>query len=151
MSSLNFLLCSENQMSARFPEPSYLPSPPPRAHPPAPPARTRLHMDAHTCTPQNCFPVLAALLLLLSAFHGIISCSPPAPQILPPTVHPRLFHVHMSLDRQTLCGILSKRHISPDSTFFALNGCCQHKSLAETVTEPDCSASILISELAVCL
>ncbi|XP_041266206.1 homeobox protein cut-like 2 [Onychostruthus taczanowskii] len=81
----------------------------------------------------------------LSAFHSILSCSPPAPQIPPPTVHPRLFHVHMSLDRQTLCGILSKSHISPDSTFFALNGCCQHKSLAETVTEPDCSASILIN------
>ncbi|XP_039580660.1 homeobox protein cut-like 2 isoform X4 [Passer montanus] len=81
----------------------------------------------------------------LSALHSILSCSPPAPQIPPPTVHPRLFHVHMSLDRQTLCGILSKSHISPDSTFFALNGCCQHKSLAETVTEPDCSASILIN------
>ncbi|XP_064248451.1 homeobox protein cut-like 2 isoform X3 [Passer domesticus] len=106
-------------------------------------------MPAHGCTHMHAPKLLPCALCTppppLSALHSILSCSPPAPQIPPPTVHPRLFHVHMSLDRQTLCGILSKSHISPDSTFFALNGCCQHKSLAETVTEPDCSASILIN------
>ncbi|XP_038008619.1 homeobox protein cut-like 2 isoform X3 [Motacilla alba alba] len=116
--------------------------------PRSPAGSSRLHTPAHGCTRVHAPKLLPCALCTppspLSALHSI-SCSSPAPQILPPTVHPRLFHVHMSLDRQTLCGILSKHHISPDSTFFALNGCCQHKSLAETVTEPDCSASILIN------
>ncbi|KAM9526535.1 homeobox protein cut-like 2 isoform 6-T6 [Guaruba guarouba] len=103
---------------------------------------TRMHTHSHLKTapfwslPPSSFPLSIHLLL-------------PSSLLLPKSsrlsFRPRLLHVRVSLDRRTLCGILYKRHISPDSTFFALNGCCQHKSLAETVTEPDCSASILIN------
>ncbi|XP_037231466.1 homeobox protein cut-like 2 isoform X3 [Falco rusticolus] len=118
-----------------------------------------MHMDAHRCTQvhTHAHPKTAPLWSLYPSSSPVCalpqhpSRAPlsPTPLLLPKSSHPafcpRLLHVRVSLDRRTLCGILYKRHISPDSTFFALNGCCQHKSLAETVTEPDCSASILIN------
>ncbi|KAM8993096.1 homeobox protein cut-like 2 isoform 5-T5 [Ara ararauna] len=105
-------------------------------------ACTRMHTHSHLKTaPFWSLPPSSSPL----SIHLLLPSSLLLPKSSRLSFRPRLLQVRVSLDRRTLCGILYKRHISPDSTFFALNGCCQHKSLAETVTEPDCSASILIN------
>lgn len=136
----------------------FLPSPPPQ-HPPC--THCHLHRREHTCSRMH----TTANTCNHMHTHANTCMHLHIPTLLPVLVQSRAhlcnhmqLHVHMctpvctlSLSvpiRVSLCSqTLPKHTISPDSTLFALNGCCQHKSLAATVTEPDCSARIVISEL----
>lgn len=160
MSSLNFILCYKNQMSARFAESSYLPALPTSSAPSLhtlSPAQARTHMQshAHHCKHMQshahpCKYVHAFAYSNTSPCACAITCTPVqshaiacAHMCTPVCTLSLSVPIRVSLCSQTL----PKHTISPDSTLFALNGCCQHKSLAATVTEPDCSARIVISEL----
>lgn len=158
MSSLNFILCYKNQMSARFAESSNLSGLPsssaPSLHTLSPAQRAHTQSHAHHCKHRqsharpckhvhafaysNTSPCACAIAYTPVQSHAIACAHMCTPVCLSLSVP-----IRVSLCSRTL----PKHTISPDSTVFALNGCCQHKSLAATVTEPDCSARIVISEL----
>lgn len=108
-------------------------------------ACTPLQTHAITCTPMQiraCICIFQHFSLCL--FNHMHTCAITCNCMCTPVCTLSLsVPIRVSLCSQTL----PKHTISPDSTLFALNGCCQHKSLAATVTEPDCSARIVISEL----